>query len=83
MWADAVLGPRLDLATQAVLSTKDRSLQQILGSPDLKFHSSMTLFALAFGAESSPFREALDRWFAGRRDGASLKSLDDLVAGFR
>ena len=77
--AHPVLGPRLDLATRAVLSTKDRSLQQIFGSPDdLKFHSSMTLFALASAAASNPFRDALDRWFGGRMDGASLKVLENL-----
>ena len=71
--AHPVLGPRLDLATRAVLSTKGRSLEQIFGSPDdLKIHSSMTLFALATSAESNPYREALDRWFGGRMDDASL-----------
>lgn len=71
--AHPVLGPRLDLATRAVLSTKGRSLKQIFGSPDdLKFHSSMTLFALATSAESNPYREALARWFGGRMEDTSL-----------
>ena len=77
--AHPVLGPQLDLTTRAVLSTKGRSLKQIFGSPDdLKFHSSMTLFALATSAESNPYREALDLWFGGRMDDASLNmsSLD-------
>src|SRR6187431_3229255 len=49
------LGPRLDLATRAVLSTKGLSICQIFGSPDdVKFHSSMTLFALASSTRASP-----------------------------
>ncbi|MDI6029504.1 DUF1810 family protein [Corticibacterium sp. UT-5YL-CI-8] len=65
------------------LGVKDRSLQQIFGSPDdLKFHSSMTLFALASSAANMPFHEALDRWFGGRMDGASLRLLEDLGTGF-
>jgi uncharacterized protein (DUF1810 family) len=61
-----VLGPGLDHAVRAVLSTKDRSAHQIFGSPDdLKFRSSMTLFALASPVSSNPFREALTRWFEG------------------
>jgi uncharacterized protein (DUF1810 family) len=71
--AHPVLGPRLDLATRAVLSTRGRLLEQIFGSSDdLKFHSSMTLFALGTSAESNAYREALDCWFGGRMDDASL-----------
>jgi uncharacterized protein (DUF1810 family) len=76
--AHPVLGPRLELATQAVLSTKDLSIQQIFGSPDdLKFHSSMTLFTLASSVASNSFCESLDRWFDGKTDEASLKLLRD------
>jgi len=58
----------------------------ILGSPDdLKFHSSMTLFGAACaesarfaGASSAqaPFAAALDRFFAGDADRATLRLLD-------
>jgi len=76
--AHPVLGPRLELATQAVLSTKDLPIQQIFGSPDdLKFHSSMTLFTLASSVASNSFCESLDRWFDGKTDEASLKLLRD------
>jgi uncharacterized protein (DUF1810 family) len=56
----ALLGPRLDLCTEAVLAIKDQSPNAIFGSPDdLKFRSAMTLFALAAGDGESPFRRAL------------------------
>ncbi|MBZ9676508.1 DUF1810 domain-containing protein [Mesorhizobium sp. ES1-1] len=70
--AHPVLGPRLDLATRTVLATNGLSLREIFGSPDdLKFHSSMSLFAMACQVADNPFRAALDRWFAGKMDEAS------------
>jgi uncharacterized protein (DUF1810 family) len=48
-----VLGPRLAQLTALILDHRYESLLQILGSPDnLKFHSSMTLFAAVTGHES-------------------------------
>src|ERR1700681_2727136 len=42
------LGPRLRECTRLVTRVPDRSIHDIFGSPDdLKFHSSMTLFAQA------------------------------------
>jgi uncharacterized protein (DUF1810 family) len=74
--AHPVLGSRLDLATETVLATRGLSLRQIFGAPDdLKFHSSMTLFALACPAAGNPLRRALDHWFAGKMDSASLRLL--------
>jgi uncharacterized protein (DUF1810 family) len=71
--AHPVLGTRLELATLAVLSVKDLSVHQIFGWPDdLKFHSSITLFALASSVPGNHFREALDRLFSGRMDEVSL-----------
>jgi uncharacterized protein (DUF1810 family) len=71
-----VLGPQLNLSARAALSTRDLSVHEIFGSPDdLKFHSSMTLFTLASPDTSNAFRQALDRWFDGRMDDASLKLL--------
>jgi uncharacterized protein (DUF1810 family) len=67
--AHPVLGPRLDLCTRLVLAIENSSLHRIFGSPDdLKFRSSMTLFALAAGDQGSPFRQALDRWCDGHMD---------------
>ena len=43
-----VLGPRLELCVRTLLEPENGSLHQIFGSPDdMKFQSSMTLFALA------------------------------------
>lgn len=68
-----ILAPRLDQATRAVLTSDAQSLRQIFGSPDdLKFHSSMTLFAVASSQKDSPFRAALDSCFSGRMDDRSL-----------
>ncbi|PZO00586.1 MAG: DUF1810 domain-containing protein [Hyphomicrobiales bacterium] len=74
--AHPLLGPRLDLVMEEVLATHDRSPEEIFGSPDdLKFHSSITLFAIASQCQDSPFRDALDRWFTARMDGRSLALL--------
>lgn len=74
--AHAVLGPRLELSTGTVLSVRARSVHDIFGSPDdLKFHSSMTLFAAAASADDSIFGQALDRWWNGDRDQATLRLL--------
>ena len=68
-----VLAPRLEHATRAVLANDGPSLHQIFGSPDdLKFHSSMTLFAIASSRKDCSFRAALDRWFSGMMDDRSL-----------
>ena len=54
-----VLGPRLQECTQLVNAIKKRQIEQILGFPDdLKFRSSMTLFAHA-APENDLFKDAL------------------------
>lgn len=71
--AHPVLGPRLHACTAALLAVRDGSLHAIFGSPDdVKFCSSMTLFALADDDPRSPFREALARYCAGRMDPETL-----------
>ena len=75
-----VLGPRLERCTRTVLDVKGRSLHEIFGSPDeLKFHSSMTLFA-QFSAEDCPFAQALERYFHGILDEWTLQLLDSKQA---
>jgi uncharacterized protein (DUF1810 family) len=70
--AHALLGPRLVSATQAVLHARAASLHAIFGSPDdLKFVSSMTLFAHAAGGDGGVYRLALARWNEGREDAAT------------
>ncbi len=64
-----LLGPRLELCTETVLASDATSLLKLFGSPDdLKFRSSMTLFALAVADDGSLFRKVLDRWYGGQMD---------------
>ncbi|KAE9640064.1 DUF1810 domain-containing protein [Pseudomonas sp. PB106] len=75
-----LLGARLRICTQLVLNVQQRSIAQIFGHPDdLKFHSSMTLFA-QFGAEDSLFNQALERYFHGILDEWTLQLLDSKQA---
>ncbi len=75
--AHPLLGRRLNLCTEAVLAIKERSLHAIFGAPDdMKFQSSMTLFARAAGDDESPFRRALDRYCQGRMDERTLALLE-------
>ena len=72
----AVLGPRLRHATELVNAAEGRSAHEIFGTPDdMKFHSSMTLFARA-SSDAQPFEQALARYFEGRPDQATLARLD-------
>jgi len=74
--AHPTLGPRLEKATSAVLAIQGRTLHAIFGSPDdMKFHSSMTLFASAAGEAVPLYREALARCCDGRMDEATLALL--------
>ena len=75
--AHPLLGPRLVSCTRTVLALEGRSLPTIFGSPDdLKFRSSMTLFARAAEAGDNPFQEALDRFCDGRGDERTLALLE-------
>ena len=73
--AHPVLGPRLRECTQLVLDVIGRDISDILGYPDnLKFHSSMTLFAAVDGAPQL-FETALVQYFAGEPDVRTLEIL--------
>ncbi len=70
-----VLGPRLTECAELVNKVEDRSIYQILGSPDdLKFRSSMTLFALA-QQDGPVFRRALHKYFDGALDPLTVEKL--------
>jgi uncharacterized protein (DUF1810 family) len=70
-----ILGPRLIEVTNLVLEHRDLSLRQIFGSPDdLKFRSSMTLFAQV-GRPDGVFRKALDAFCDGVPDERTLALL--------
>jgi uncharacterized protein (DUF1810 family) len=73
--AHPVLGERLRECTRLVLDVEGKSAHDIFGSPDdLKFHSSMTLFARAAPLETL-FTDALEKYFAGQPDTATLARL--------
>jgi uncharacterized protein (DUF1810 family) len=63
-----VLGPRLRECTRLVMLVEGRSVNQIFGYPDdLKFRSSMTLFA-STTSENHIFKDALHKYFEGELD---------------
>jgi uncharacterized protein (DUF1810 family) len=71
----AELGGRLRECTGLVLAVENRSISEILGSPDdMKFRSSMTLFdEVAAGEEI--FRRAIDRYYPAGVDPQTLDIL--------
>lgn len=72
---DPMLGPRIRACTQAVNQLTGRSAHEIIGAPDdLKFRSSMTLFAQAAPADPV-FTQALQTYFGGERDPLTLEKL--------
>ena len=70
-----ILGSRLRECTRLVLAVPDHSIGSILGYPDdLKFRSSMTLFAAA-APEEPLFEAALEKFFGGERDPLTIRLL--------
>jgi uncharacterized protein (DUF1810 family) len=72
-----ILGPRLLECTALVNAVQGRSVGDIFGYPDdLKFHSSITLFAAASSQDTSQvFADALAKYFGGARDQGTLDRL--------
>jgi uncharacterized protein (DUF1810 family) len=77
-----VLGARLRECTGLVLAVEGKSVSEIFGYPDdLKFHSSMTLFAeaakrnSAVNGDDRVFEDALTKYFGGEQDRATLVRL--------
>jgi uncharacterized protein (DUF1810 family) len=74
-----VLGARLRECTQWVNAVQERGVYEILGTPDdLKFRSSMTLFAHAAadaGIDGRVFQGALGKYFGGLPDPRTLELL--------
>ena len=70
-----VLGARLIRAAQSATTAPATSSHQLFGSPDdLKFRSSITLFAQA--APDEPlFSDLLDKYYAGEADELTLQKL--------
>ena len=70
-----LLGPRLKECTQLVLQAEGRSALEIFGEPDdVKFRSSMTLFA-NICSEDDIFERALKKYFGGVPDRLTLDRL--------
>jgi uncharacterized protein (DUF1810 family) len=70
-----VLGPRLAECTRLVNRVEGSPIGQIFGYPDdLKFRSSMTLFAHA-AADNQVFVDALHKYFKGEFDPATIERL--------
>lgn len=70
-----VLGARLRECTRLVMLVQGRSINQIFGYPDdLKFRSSMTLFANVT-SENQIFEDALQKGFGGQPDRQTIERL--------
>jgi uncharacterized protein (DUF1810 family) len=70
-----ILGPRLQHCTRLTTLVEGRSIDQIFADPDdLKFHSSMTLFANAT-SDNQVFKDALHKYFGGELDRLTVERL--------
>jgi uncharacterized protein (DUF1810 family) len=70
-----ILGPRLKHCTGLVLQVEGRSALDIFGEPDdMKFRSSMTLFAQV-STDDDIFERALQEYFNGMPDRLTLERL--------
>ena len=70
-----ILGPRLRECTSVVNQIKGSSVNEIFGYPDdLKFHSSVTLFA-EVAPDDRVFLAALRKYFGGQLDQATINLL--------
>ena len=77
--AHPTLGPRLRECAALVAGIDGRSIGEIFGYPDdLKFHSSMTLFARAAPGEPT-FARCLEKYFGGQPDQQTLDRLSRIV----
>jgi uncharacterized protein (DUF1810 family) len=73
-----ILGPRLIECTKVVLELKDLTAEQIFGAIDaIKLRSCITLFAQA-DPSNALFTQALERYFEGTMDAATLRRLAEL-----
>ena len=73
-----VLGPRLIECTELVNRIAGRSINDVLGYPDdLKFRSSMTLFAKV-APDNELFKQAIQKYFAGEYDRRTEELLSQL-----
>ena len=70
-----VLGARLRECTRLVNAVEGRGVSEIFGFPDdLKFRSSVTLFA-GVAPDEAVFRQALEKYFEGEPDERTVELL--------
>jgi uncharacterized protein (DUF1810 family) len=75
-FAHPLLGDRLLECTRLVTAAHAQSAEEVLGHPDnLKFHSSMTLFAHAAG-HHEVFEDALRKYFRSEYDHLTMATLE-------
>ena len=73
--AHSVLGSRLRECTQLLVNSREPSIEKILGDPDnLKFRSSMTLFATV-ASDPQDFIDALKKFYNGKFDPLTVERL--------
>ena len=73
--AHSVLGARLRECARLTLDIEGKSAREIFGSIDeMKFRSSMTLFARA-APDEDLFQRCIDKYFVGASDPATLAKL--------
>jgi uncharacterized protein (DUF1810 family) len=71
-----LLGTRLRKCTALIYAVQGRTIEQILHAPDdMKFRSSLTLFAHAT-SDNSIFLDALKKYFSGAFDPRTLEQLE-------
>jgi uncharacterized protein (DUF1810 family) len=69
-----VLGGRLRECTELVNAVEGKSALEIFGEPDdLKFRSSMTLFAKA--GDGAEFWRAIEKYFGGEMDSGTVRRI--------
>jgi uncharacterized protein (DUF1810 family) len=70
-----ILGIRLRQCTQLVNAIEEQTINEVFGYPDdLKFRSSMTLFA-SVTDDNQVFLQALEKYFGGEMDPLTLDRL--------
>lgn len=73
--AHPFLGQRLEQCTQLVLMIEQKTLNEIFGHPDdIKFHSSMTLFAIV-GDSNNLFQACLKKYCGNQMNPFTLARL--------
>ncbi len=73
--AHPILGPRLRECAKLAVEVEGRTAREIFGPVDeMKFRSSMTLFAQA-ARDEDVFQRCVDKYFAGSHDPATLARL--------